>query len=526
MTPGSLNALRRERELTALAGGERVDLVVVGGGVTGAGIALDAAARGLSVALVEAYDLAYGTSRWSSKLVHGGLRYLAKGDLALAHESAVERGILLTRTAPHLTRAIPQLFPLYRKTSRGQQAFIMTGLVAGDGLRRAAGTPASVLPRPRSIPAAEALALAPGLTPRGLRGALLAYDGALTDDARLVVSLARTAASRGAKILTKVEALRLDAESVLARDRLTGQEIEIRARQVINATGVWAGELTESVRLRPSRGSHLILASGAARIGATSVNVPVPGENNRFVFLLPQPDGRVFVGVTDEPIDGAVPRVPSVPESDVDFLLEVASTAFTRPLTRADVAGSYAGLRPLIEGRGGLGSKHSSPLRAHRRSADLSRKHAVVTGADGVLTVVGGKLTTYRKMAEDAVDAALKRSGLLAGPSTTSRLPLLGATSRDRLSTVDAPARLVAKYGTEAPRVAALGEVDPELGLPLFEGTEISAAEVVWAVRHEGALDVEDVLERRTRLGLVAPEAEAARARVRELVDKSLTGLS
>ncbi|MFK0247529.1 glycerol-3-phosphate dehydrogenase/oxidase [Amycolatopsis azurea] len=512
MTPGSLNALRRERELASLAGGERVDLIVVGGGVTGAGIALDAAARGLSVALIEAYDLAYGTSRWSSKLVHGGLRYLAKGDVALAHESAVERGILMTRTAPHLTRAIPQLFPLYPETSRGQQAFIMTGLVAGDGLRRAARTPASVLPRPRSIPAAEALALAPGLSPQGLRGALLAYDGALTDDARLVVSLARTAASRGAKILTRVEALRLDADSVLARDRLTGQEVEIHACQVINATGVWAGELAESVRLRPSRGSHLILASGAARIGATSVNVPVPGENNRFVFLLPQPDGRVFAGVTDEPTDGPVPRVPSVPESDVDFLLDVASKAFTRPLTRADVAGSFAGLRPLVEGGG--------------RSADLSRKHAVVTGTDGVLTIVGGKLTTYRKMAEDAVDAALKRSGLHAGPSTTSRLPLLGATPRHRLSTVDAPARLVAKYGTEAPRVAALGEVDPELGLPLFGGTEISAAEVVWAVRHEGALDVEDVLERRTRLGLVVPEAEAARARVQELVDKSLAGLA
>ncbi|MEV7553533.1 glycerol-3-phosphate dehydrogenase/oxidase [Amycolatopsis sp. NPDC089917] len=513
MTPGSLNALRRERELAALAGGERVDLAVVGGGVTGTGIALDAAARGLSVALIEAYDLAYGTSRWSSKLVHGGLRYLAKGDVALAHESAVERGILMTRTAPHLTRAIPQLFPLYPETSRGQQAFIMTGLVAGDGLRRAARTPASVLPRPRSIPAAEALALAPGLSPQGLRGALLAYDGALTDDARLVVSLARTAASRGAKILTRVEALRLTADSVRARDRLTGQEIEIRAGQVVNATGVWAGELAESVRLRPSRGSHLILASGAARIGATSVNVPVPGENNRFVFLLPQPDGRVFVGVTDEPTEGPVPRVPPVPESDVDFLLEVASKAFTRPLTRDDVAGSFAGLRPLVEGGGG-------------RSADLSRKHAVVTGADGVLTIVGGKLTTYRKMAEDAVDAALKRSGLRAGPSTTSRLPLLGATPRHLLSTVDAPARLVAKYGTEAPRVAALGEVDPELGLPLSARTEISAAEVVWAVRHEGALDVEDVLERRTRLGLVAPEAEAARARVQELVDKSLAGLA
>ncbi len=512
MTGGSLNALRRERELAALAGGERVDLVVVGGGVTGAGIALDAAARGLSVALIETYDLAYGTSRWSSKLVHGGLRYLAKGDLALAHESAVERGILMTRTAPHLTRAIPQLFPMYSRTSRGQQAFIMSGLVAGDGLRRAARTPASVLPRPRSIPVAEALALAPGLSPKGLRGALLAYDGALTDDARLVVNLARTAASLGAKILTRVEALRLDAGSVRARDRMTGQELEILAGQVINATGVWAGELAESVRLRPSRGSHLVLASGAAQIGTTSVNVPVPGENNRFVFLLPQPDGRVFVGVTDEPIDGPVPRVPPVPESDVDFLLEVASTAFTRPLTRADVAGSFAGLRPLVEGGG--------------RSADLSRKHAVVIGGNGVLTIVGGKLTTYRKMAEDAVDAALRQSGLHAGPSTTSRFPLLGAAPRTRLSTVDAPERLVVKYGTEAPRIAAIGEVDPELGLPLFGGTEITAAEVVWAVRHEGALDVDDVLERRTRLALIAAEAEAARPRVRELVDKALAGLS
>jgi glycerol-3-phosphate dehydrogenase len=525
VTAGSLNALRRERELAALAGGERVDLLVVGGGVTGAGIAVDAAARGLSVALIEAYDLAYGTSRWSSKLVHGGLRYLAKGDLALAHESAVERGILMTRTAPHLTRAIPQLFPMYDRTSRGQQAFIMTGLLAGDGLRRAARTPASVLPRPRSIPAAEALALAPGLSPHGLRGALLAYDGALTDDARLVVSLARTAAFHGAKILTRVEALRLDTGSVRALDRMTGQELEILATQVINATGVWAGELAESVRLRPSRGSHLVLASGAAQIGATSVNVPVPGENNRFVFLLPQPDGRVFVGVTDEPADGPVPRVPTVPESDVDFLLEVASTAFVRPLTRADVAGSFAGFRPLVEG-GGLGSKYSFPLRAHRRSADLSRKHAVVTGGNGVLTIVGGKLTTYRKMAEDAVDAALKQSGLHAGPSTTSLLPLLGAAPRDRLSTVDAPGRLIAKYGTEAPRIAAIGEVDPELGLPLFGGTEITAAEVVWAVRNEGALDVDDVLERRTRLGLVTPEAEAARPRVRELVDKSLAGLA
>ncbi|MEV6900808.1 glycerol-3-phosphate dehydrogenase/oxidase [Amycolatopsis sp. NPDC051372] len=511
MSTGSLNARRRERELDRLTNGERVDVIVVGGGVTGAGIALDAAARGLSVALVEAHDLAFGTSRWSSKLVHGGLRYLAKGEFGLAHESAVERGILMTRTAPHLTRAMPQLFPLYPSTSRAQQAVIATGLRAGDALRRAARTPSSVLPRPRQIPVAEAVALAPGLAPAGLRGALLAYDGALVDDARLVVNLARTAAMLGARILTHLEAVSLSGTGVRVREG--SAEYDLHARQVVNATGVWAGTLTDAVRLRPSRGSHLVLSPAAAAVGGTSVNVAVPGESNRFVFLLPQVDGRVYLGLTDEPIEGELPPVPEVPESDMDFLLSVASSVLARPLSRADVIGSYAGLRPLVAGSAGS-------------SADLSRKHAVVTGTDGALTVVGGKLTTYRRMAEDAVDAALMHSGLHAGPSRTSRLPLLGAAPRARLSLVDAPARLIAKYGAEAPRVAALGEVDRTFAAPLFDGTQITAAEVVWAVRHEGALDVEDVLERRTRLSLVPAEADAARARVAELVEKALAGLS
>ncbi|MGK3200956.1 glycerol-3-phosphate dehydrogenase/oxidase [Amycolatopsis sp. MEPSY49] len=512
MTSGSLNARRRERELAELAAGERLDVVVVGGGVTGTGIALDAASRGLSVALVEAHDLAFGTSRWSSKLVHGGLRYLAHGELGLAHESAVERGIMMTRTAPHLTRAMPQLFPLYPSTSRAQQALVAAGLRAGDGLRRAARTPSSVLPRPRSIPAAEALALAPGLSPRGLRGALLAYDGALVDDARLVVSLARTAASFGARILTRLSATSLTADRVSAVDGVSGSTVDIRARQVINATGVWAGTLTGSVRLRPSLGSHLVLAPGTVPMGTTSLNIGVPGETNRFVFLLPQPDGRVYLGLTDEPIAGPIPDVPVVPESDVDFLLSLASSVLARPLTRADVAGSFAGLRPLVEGGG--------------RSADLSRKHAVLAGSDGLLTVVGGKLTTYRRMAEDAVDAAVKLAGLSASPCRTARLPLLGAAPRSSLSLVDASPRLVGRYGTEAPRVAALGELDAEFAAPVAPGTDITAAEVVWAVRNEGALDVADVLERRTRLALIPSNAEAARARVAELVDKSLAGLA
>lgn len=509
MSTGSLNVRRRERELAALAAGERVDVAVVGGGVTGAGIALDAASRGLTVALVEARDLAFGTSRWSSKLVHGGLRYLAHGELGLARESAVERGIMMTRTAPHLTRAMPQLFPLYPSTSRAQQALVATGLRAGDVLRRIARTPASVLPPPRSIPAALARALAPGLASSGLRGALLAYDGALVDDARLVVALARTAASFGARILTRLPALSVSGDRVRVRDALSGDSFEIGARVVINATGVWAGELAPTVRLRPSLGSHLVLAPGTVPMGTTSVNIGVPGETNRFVFLLPQPDGRVYLGLTDEPLSGEIPSVPVVPESDVDFLLELASSVLARPVTRADVAGSYAGLRPLVDGP------------ESGRSADLSRKHVVVTGPDGVLTAVGGKLTTYRRMAQDAVDAAVSHAGLtLARPCRTTHLPLLGAAPRTRLSLVDAPARLVAKYGTEAPRVAALGS---DL---LWPGTEITAAEIIWAIQHEGALDIEDVLERRTRLSLIPADATAATPRIHDLVDKALTDLT
>lgn len=510
MITASLTARRRARELDDLASGGRVDVLVVGGGVTGVGCALDAASRGLSVALVEADDLAFGTSRWSSKLVHGGLRYLAHGEFGLAHESAVERGVLMTRTAPHLTRPMAQLFPDYGATTG--QLLTRAGLHAGDALRRAARTPSSLLPRPRAVPSAETLALAPGLRSAGLRGGLLSFDGALTDDARLVVAIARTAAAHGARILTRISATELAADRAVARDRLTGSTVELRAKQVVNATGVWAGSLAPSVRLRPSRGTHLVLDAERTGLGEASVMVPVPGELNRFVLLLPQPGGRVYLGLTDEPLDGEPEDVPTVPQSDVDFLLGVASSVLERDLTRDDVLGAFAGLRPLLEAGGA--------------TADLSRNHAVLTDPHtGVLTVVGGKLTTYRRMAEDAVDAAVRAAGLPAGRSRTSRLPLFGAASRRQLSAVDAPPRLVAKYGTEAPRVAALGEVDPALAEPVLDGADVTGAEVVWAARHEGALDAEDVLHRRTRLGLVPAEAEAARPRVADLVARTAEGL-
>jgi glycerol-3-phosphate dehydrogenase len=450
------------------------DVLVIGGGVTGAGVALDAASRGLSVVLIEAHDLAFGTSRWSSKLIHGGLRYLAQGDVGLAYESAVERGIIMTRTAPHLTRALPQLVPLYSGTSG---ALTLTGLHAGDVLRRLARTPSSLLPRPRRIPAAEALALAPGLRRAGLRGGLLSYDGQLVDDARFVVALARTAAGFGARILTRAKALSVDGNGAQVLDNLGGTSFEIRARRVVNATGVWAGSLVPSVRLRPSRGSHIVVAGAAS----TALTVPVPGSRNRFVLVLPQLDGRTYIGLTDEPVSGAVPDVPTAPASDVDFLLSVASSVLERPLSHADVLGSYAGLRPLLDAPGS--------------SADISRRHAVLTSPDGVITIVGGKFTTYRRMASDAVDA----TGLSGVSALTKDIPLVGAASRAALGRLSAPARLIAKYGTEAVSVAALdpAELHPSL----------TVGEVTWALEHEGALDASDILERRTRISLVPTEA-------------------
>lgn len=509
----SLNAARRTADLSAVAE-DQVDVLVVGGGVTGTGAALDAAARGLSVALVEAEDLAWGTSRWSSKLVHGGLRYLAHGDIAMARESAVERNVLMTRTAPHLVRTLPQLIPLHGSVSRRSELVLAAGLHAGDALRRTARTPSSVLPPPRRIPAAEALALVPGVRAADLRGGLLGFDGQLVDDARLVVALARTAAGFGARILTHVRARRIDGSGADVVDQRTGESLRIRARSVVNAAGVWAGELSPDVQLRPSRGSHLLVDADAAGIAGTSLVVPMPGESGRFVLLLPQPDGRALLGLTDEPVPGPIPSVPEVPQSDVDFLLAAVRDALEQPLERKHVLGSFAGLRPLLEQQG------------RKESADLSRKHAVLTSPEGVVTVVGGKLTTYRKMAADAVDAAVRTGGLSAGPSRTAAVALVGAAPRRHLADVEAAAPLVAKYGTEAARVAALAEFDPDLAEPVAPGLRLTAAEVLWAVRHEGALDAADVLDRRSRVGLNPAERESALPAVEELVERTLPGVS
>ncbi|EON22496.1 FAD dependent oxidoreductase [Nocardioides sp. CF8] len=479
---------------------DHVDVLVIGLGITGTGVALDAVTRGLSTLAVDAHDLAFGTSRWSSKLVHGGLRYLAKAQVGVAHESAVERGILMQVTAPHLTSAMPMLVPLMSSVSTFAATLTRGGFWAGDMLRRTARTSAQTLPKPRRISATETLRLAPGLRTDGLRGGLLSWDGQLEDDARLVTTVARTAASRGAHIRTRARVLSATGTSVELRDGLTGETRTITAGTVINATGVWAGELVDEITLRPSRGTHLVLRGSTLPRLRVTVTAPVPGSTSRFVMVIPQPDDTIYVGLTDEPVDGDIPDVPTPSEAEIGFLLDVASAALAQPLRRSDVVGAFAGLRPLIDA--GDGS-----------TADISRKHAVLTSKTGVITIVGGKLTTYRRMAQDAVDAAVEAAGLVAGPCVTASTPLLGAASRAELARLEEPARLVRRFGTDAGLVldnarAVSGLSDEELLAPATDLVPVTLAELIFGVTHEGAVDVDDLLDRRTRVGLVPADRE------------------
>lgn len=489
--PSALTAARRARELEALADGPPLDVLVIGGGVTGAGIALDAASRGLRTALVERHDLAHGTSRWSSKLVHGGLRYLATGQVAIAHESAAERHLLMTRLAPHLTRALAQVVPLYAPGHVPRGAFVGLGYGLGDGLRRVVGTPGAVLGPPGPIGRAETLRLVPSVEPKELRGGVRGWDGQLIDDARLVVAIARTAAGYGASVLTRVEAVSAGGDGAVLRDRLTGSEVSVRARAVVSAAGVWAGELDADVRLRPSRGTHLVVS--AARLGGSdaSLTVPVPGSSSRFVFTLPAPHGRAYIGLTDVPADGPLPDVPHATEPEIDALLSTMNTVLARPLTRDDVLATFAGLRPLLAGADGADD-----------TSDLSRRHAILESSSGLLSVVGGKLTTYRRMAEDAVDAVIRRDpSFPARPSRTRGIPLAGAWPRHRMAEIAAPPRFVRRYGAEAPYAAALPD-----GPAAARG--VTAQELQWGVAVEGALGLDDLLDRRTRLGLVEADRE------------------
>jgi len=503
-----LNAARRRADLSAVGADGAVDVIVIGGGITGAGIALDAASRGLSVVLVEKHDLAFGTSRWSSKLAHGGLRYLASGNVGIARRSSVERGLLMSVNAPHLVKAMPQLVPLLPSMSRSQRALVQTGFRAGDVLRALAGTRSSILPRPRRISAERAVAMAPTVRRDGLDGALLAYDGQLIDDARLVVAVARTAAQHGARILTRTRVSSATGNSVHLTDELTGESMDLSARVVINAAGVWAAEVDSSIRLRPSRGTHLVFDASSFGNPTAALTIPIPGETNRFVFALPVQLGRVYLGLTDEEAPGPIPDVPEPTPGEVTFLLDTVNTALQTELTNADVTGAYAGLRPLIDIAGEGGG----------RTADLSRDHAVLESDSGLFSVVGGKLTEYRYMAEDVLDRAIAARGLSASPCRTRNLPLVGAaanpvaTQRNSgilRTTGELPGSLVARYGAESRNVIATARC-ARPAAAVAEGIDVTRAEFEFAVTHEGALDVGDILDRRTRIGLVAADRERA----------------
>ncbi len=515
----ALNAARRTADLAAIGDGARVDVVVIGGGITGTGIALDAAARGLSVVLVEKHDLAFGTSRWSSKLVHGGLRYLATGNVGIARRSAVERGILMTRNAPHLVKAMPQLVPLLPSMSGASRALVRFGFAAGDGLRKLAGTPASTLPRSRRVDVARALELAPTVRRDGLDGAFLAYDGQLIDDARLVVAVARTAAQHGARILTRVAASDATGTSVRLTDRLTGESLELSARAVINASGVWAGDVDPSIRVRPSRGTHLVFDAATFGNPTAALTVPIPGEINRFVFAMPEQLGRVYLGLTDEDAPGPIPDVPEPTQDEVTFLLDTVNTALDVALSPDDVIGAYAGLRPLIDTgevrRTGAKRPGNDP-----RTADVSREHAVVESTNGVLSVIGGKLTEYRYMAQDVLDRAVTLRNLSATACRTCNLPLVGAPANPvsaQRSPADLPSSLVARYGAEASNVIARATcARPDASVA--DGIDVTRAEFEYATTHEGALTVDDILDRRTRIGLVSEDRRRVTETAQEFV--------
>ncbi|GED96179.1 glycerol-3-phosphate dehydrogenase/oxidase [Gordonia crocea] len=498
-----LNAARRAADLAELtARAEPVDVLVVGGGVTGVGAALDAATRGLSVVLVEAHDLAFGTSRWSSKLVHGGLRYLASGDIGIARESAAERHHLITTIAPHLIRPVRQVVPDYGGIGTG--VLVRAGFLAGDVLRRMARTPADVLPGPKRLSALETIAACPTVRRHGLRGAASTTDGQLIDDARLVTAIARTAAGYGAQILTRTRVLRADGTGAVVRDEVAGREFPIAARSVINATGVWAADLDPTLSIKPSRGTHLVFDAAAFGNPTGALTVQVPGSTSRFVFALPEQLGRIYLGLTDVAAPGPIPDEPVPDDDEIDFLLNTVNTVLAVPVGRDDIRGAFSGLRPLIDVPGGDGDS----------LADVSRRHDVRVTDGSMVSVIGGKLTTYRQMAQDAVDAAVASAGLTASGCVTTSIPLVGATP------AEVPAglsnSLVARFGSEAVRVVEEATLAQPLA-PIAEGIDVTRAEVEFAFTHEGALTVDDVLDRRTRIGLVPSDAAKSRAAVEQI---------
>lgn len=492
-----------------------VDVLVVGGGVVGCGAALDAVARGLTVGLVEQSDLAAGTSSRSSRLAHGGLRYLEQREFHLVHEALTERGLLLDRLAPHLVRPIPFLFPV---SKRWERPYVASGVRLYDMLSRV-GSYGGTMPRPKSLNKDEAKALAPDLDTGEMAGAMSFHDAQI-DDARHTVAVARTAAGLGAHILTRTRVLDLlrDGDAVVGvqvRDEEDGEVYDIRARVVVVAVGIWTDAILRLAdpdapeRVRQSKGVHLVVRGDAFR----STSAVIARTPSSVLFMLPWA-GNWLVGTTDTPHDGEDLADPQATEEEIAYLLGQANRWVARPIRREDVIGTYAGFRPLIaEG------DEADP------TAELSREHVVFRPHPGLVAIAGGKYTTYRVMAADAVNAAVDDLGGDDIPaSTTDQIPLVGALGfaevwADRAAlaerwglSLDQTERLLRRHGSRVSEIFDLIQADPSLAQPLVPGYPYLRAEAVVAVTHQGARSLSDVLVRRLRITPESPDGGRAAA--------------
>lgn len=475
----SLGPVGRAAAIRAISS-EVLDLLVVGAGATGTGTALDAASRGLSVGLIDKGDIASGTSSKSSQLVHGGLRYLQQGNVALVRESLRERKLLLTTLAPHLVRPLPFIMPLRHRA--WERAYVSAGLLAYDLIGGA-----GAVPRHRHLSKRSAMKWFPGLRPDALVGAMQYYDAQM-DDARLAVAIARTAAREGAHVAPHTALLRrLPAEvegihRVVIRDELTGNEFIVSARNIALCVGVWAPEVSaiftqsdDAVGIVRSKGVHLRLPR-AAIDGDTGLIVPT---GKSVLFVLPSANHWI-VGTTDTEWMGDPDAVEPGPE-DIEYLLRLLNAVVRRPVSVDDVTYTYAGLRPLVRDQGVGGN-----------TAKLTREHRIVTVVPGVLAIVGGKWTTYRVMARDLVDTVLKEAGWTPRPCRTASIPLVGSA------------------GETTVEIASLAAQDPRLAEPLVGAPGYQRAHVVHACLSEGACLLADVVDRRLRLGLKLDEVSDA----------------
>ncbi|MCW2578566.1 MAG: glpD [Blastococcus sp.] len=497
----ALGPQQREKYWAELARGD-FEVLVVGGGVTGAGVALDAATRGLRTALVEARDFASGTSSRSSKLFHGGLRYLEQFDFGLVREALHERDLSVNRIAPHLVKPVPFLYPLTHRV--WERPYVSAGLALYDGLARM-GSLAAPMPRQKHLTRTGARQLFPALKPDALVGAVRYYD-AQADDARHTMTLARTAALYGATVLNSAEVVsfthaggRVVGASV--RDVETGAEVDVRTEVVVNATGVWTDDLQTMVggrgrfHVRASKGVHIVVPRDRIN-GETGL---ILRTEKSVLFVIPW-GSHWIVGTTDT--DWELDKAhPAASKADIDYILDHVNEVLSVPLTHEDITGVYAGLRPLLSGES-------------ESTSQLSREHAVARPMPGVIAVAGGKYTTYRPMAADAVDAVAEDVTRLVPPSVTENVPLVGAEGYPAMiNQLDSMAErwgiprfraehLLNRFGSLTPDVLDLAADDRSLLEPVPGAEAYLMVEMVWGAAHEGALHLDDLLARRTRISI------------------------